>query len=609
LDKYQILKKHFGHSAFREGQEELIDNILTGRDVLGIMPTGAGKSVCYQVPALMMEGITLVISPLISLMHDQVVSLVESGINAAYINSSLTSAQYFRTIDKAKNSEYKIIYVAPERLSADDFVRLSETVHISMITVDEAHCVSQWGQDFRPSYLKISEFIQKLSYRPVLSAFTATATQEVRDDISLILGQNDPFVITTGFDRKNLRFAVERPKNKDGALLELIKKNRDKCGIIYCSTRKYVEQVCGTLQEHSFNATRYHAGLSDEERYQNQEDFIYDRKTVMVATNAFGMGIDKSNVSYVIHYNMPKNLESYYQEAGRSGRDGETADCTILYSGQDVRLNQFLIENGDEINEDLTDDMRQSVREKDRERLKLMTFYCTTNECLREYILRYFGEKSPSFCGNCSNCSTNFETADITTEAQKIVSCVYRIAQRKRSFGRIMIADILHGSKNSKIISQGFDTISTYGIMSDVPTHRICSMIDYLIEKNYLILSNDEYSVVKLSALSSEIIRDKKKITMKLPKNVRPVTASASAKEADAKYDVNSDLFTKLKTLRNKLASEAHVPAYIIFADAALRDMCRKMPKTKEEFLNVSGVGDVKADKYYEQFTEIIREF
>ena len=609
MDKYQILKKHFGHSAFREGQEELIDNILTGRDVLGIMPTGAGKSVCYQVPALMMEGITLVISPLISLMHDQVVSLVESGINAAYINSSLTSAQYFRTIDKAKNSEYKIIYVAPERLSADDFVRLSETVHISMITVDEAHCVSQWGQDFRPSYLKISEFIQKLSYRPVLSAFTATATQEVRDDISLILGQNDPFVITTGFDRKNLRFAVERPKNKDGALLELIKKNRDKCGIIYCSTRKYVEQVCGTLQEHSFNATRYHAGLSDEERYQNQEDFIYDRKTVMVATNAFGMGIDKSNVSYVIHYNMPKNLESYYQEAGRSGRDGETADCTILYSGQDVRLNQFLIENGDEINEDLTDDMRQSVREKDRERLKLMTFYCTTNECLREYILRYFGEKSPSFCGNCSNCSTNFETVDITTEAQKIVSCVYRIAQRKRSFGRIMIADILHGSKNSKIISQGFDTISTYGIMSDVPTHRICSMIDYLIEKNYLILSNDEYSVVKLSALSSEIIRDKKKITMKLPKNVRPVTASASAKEADAKYDVNSDLFTKLKTLRNKLASEAHVPAYIIFADAALRDMCRKMPKTKEEFLNVSGVGDVKADKYYEQFTEIIREF
>ncbi len=607
MDKYQILKKHFGHSEFREGQEALIDNILSGRDVLGIMPTGAGKSVCYQVPALLMDGITLVISPLISLMHDQVVSLIESGISAAYINSSLTSAQYFRTIDKARNSGYKIIYVAPERLSADDFVKLSEDVHISMITVDEAHCVSQWGQDFRPSYLKISEFMQKLSYRPVLSAFTATATQEVRDDISLILGQKDPFVITTGFDRKNLRFAVERPKSKDGALLELIKKNSDKCGIIYCSTRKYVEQVCGTLQEYGFNATRYHAGLSDEERHQNQEDFIYDRKTVMVATNAFGMGIDKSNVSYVIHYNMPKNLESYYQEAGRAGRDGEDAECTILYSGQDVRLNQFLIENGDEINEDLTDDMRQSVKEKDRERLKLMTFYCTTNECLREYILRYFGEKSSSFCGNCGNCSTNFETVDITTEAQKIVSCVYRIAQRKRSFGRIMIADILHGSKNSKIISQGFDTISTYGIMSDVPTHRICSMIDYLIEKNYLILSNDEYSVVKLSALSSEIIRDKKKITMKLPKNARPV--AASSKESNTEYDVNTDLFMQLKTLRNKLASEAHVPAYIIFADAALRDMCRKMPRTKEEFLNVSGVGDVKADKYADQFTEIIREF
>ena len=394
MEKHEVLKKHFGHREFREGQEEIINQILSGRDVLGIMPTGAGKSICYQVPALMMEGITLVISPLISLMQDQVISLRESGISAAYINSSLSAAEYFRTMDRAANSEYKIIYVAPERLSADDFLRLSENVQISMVTVDEAHCVSQWGQDFRPSYLKISEFMEKLAYRPVLSAFTATATKEVREDISLILRQNNPYVVTTGFDRKNLRFAVERPKKKDDTLIKLLKAYNGRSGIVYCSTRKNVEEVCDFLIEKGYSATRYHAGLSDEERGMNQDDFIYDRKTVMVATNAFGMGIDKSNVSFVIHYNMPKNLESYYQEAGRAGRDGEPAECTLLYSGADVKLNQFLIEKGNDTNEDFTEEMKESVREKDRERLKLMTFYCTTNECLREYMLRYFGEKN-----------------------------------------------------------------------------------------------------------------------------------------------------------------------------------------------------------------------
>lgn len=609
MEKHEVLKKHFGHRKFREGQEEIINQILSGRDVLGIMPTGAGKSICYQVPALMMEGITLVISPLISLMQDQVISLRESGINAAYINSSLSAAEYFRTMDRAANSEYKIIYVAPERLSADDFLRLSENVQISMVTVDEAHCVSQWGQDFRPSYLKISEFMEKLAYRPVLSAFTATATKEVREDISLILRQNNPYVVTTGFDRKNLRFAVERPKKKDDTLIKLLKSYNGRSGIVYCSTRKNVEEVCDFLIEKGYSATRYHAGLSDEERCMNQDDFIYDRKTVMVATNAFGMGIDKSNVSFVIHYNMPKNLESYYQEAGRAGRDGEPAECTLLYSGADVKLNQFLIEKGNDTNEDFTEEMKESVREKDRERLKLMTFYCTTNECLREYMLRYFGEKTSSFCGNCSNCNSNFETVDVTTESQKIVSCVYRVAQRKRSFGRVTIIDILHGSKSSKIISQGLNTLSTYGIMSDVPVHRIRMIMDYLIEKSFLAQTDDEYSVVKLTAESADILKGNQKVSMKLPKEMRRSAEKGKASYSSPEYDINDKLFSELRVLRNQLAMEARVPAYIVFADAALRDMCRKMPVNRDEFLNVSGVGEAKAEKYSKQFTELIQRY
>ena len=478
-----------------------------------------------------------------------------------------------------------------------------------MVTVDEAHCVSQWGQDFRPSYLKISEFMEKLAYRPVLSAFTATATKEVREDISLILRQNNPYVVTTGFDRKNLRFAVERPKKKDDTLIKLLKAYNGRSGIVYCSTRKNVEEVCDFLIEKGYSATRYHAGLSDEERCMNQDDFIYDRKTVMVATNAFGMGIDKSNVSFVIHYNMPKNLESYYQEAGRAGRDGEPAECTLLYSGADVKLNQFLIEKGNDTNEDFTEEMKESVREKDRERLKLMTFYCTTNECLREYMLRYFGEKTSSFCGNCSNCNSNFETVDVTTESQKIVSCVYRVAQRKRSFGRVTIIDILHGSKSSKIISQGLNTLSTYGIMSDVPVHRIRMIMDYLIEKSFLAQTDDEYSVVKLTAESADILKGNQKVSMKLPKEMRRSAEKGKASYSSPEYDINDKLFSELRVLRNQLAMEARVPAYIVFADAALRDMCRKMPVNRDEFLNVSGVGEAKAEKYSKQFTELIQRY
>lgn len=605
MNKFEVLKEYFGHDGFRNGQSEIIDSILSGRDVLGIMPTGAGKSICYQVPAMILEGITLVVSPLISLMKDQVSSLLQAGISAAYINSSLSAVQYRSVFNKAYNGAYKIIYVAPERLSTEEFINFAEKMKISMLTVDEAHCVSQWGQDFRPSYLKIVEFIERLSYRPIVSAFTATATNEVKNDISLILRLKSPFEITTGFDRSNLFFSVIKPQNKYYKLREIVSDFNGKCGIIYCLSRKNVEDVCEKLCNDGFSATRYHAGLSEKERRENQDDFIYDRKLIIVATNAFGMGIDKSNVSFVIHYNMPKNLESYYQEAGRAGRDGGQADCILLYNPIDVRTNNFMIENNRDSNENLDSDAINSIIAKDKERLKAMTIYCTTNNCLREFILRYFGEASPNYCGNCSNCISEFETVDVTIDAQKIVSCVYRIHQKGCDYGKKMITDVLHGSKNEKIIKLEFNKLSTYGIMSDTPTNRIRSILDFLIENNYLMLSDGEYNTVRLSSRSAEIIRDRKTIQMKLPKNVEP----DNKRNNENIFYADNKLFKKLKELRNSIASDEHVPAYIVFADSALKDMCRKLPSNRKEFLNISGVGNAKADKYSDLFCNLIIEY
>ena len=606
MDKNTILSQYFGYYQFREGQAELIDNILAGRDVLGIMPTGSGKSLCFQIPALMLKGITLVVSPLISLMKDQVNALVQAGVRAAYLNSSLTPGQQAEVLRRAANQKYQIIYIAPERLVSDAFIQFAEATSIAMVTVDEAHCVSQWGQDFRPNYLKIATFIERLSYRPVISAFTATATQEVRDDIISILKLKDPFTITTGFDRENLSYRVTKPADKFHSLLAVAKSNRDKSGIVYCATRKTVEEVCTKLSESGYSATRYHAGLSDEERFKNQDDFIFDRSKVMVATNAFGMGIDKSNVFYVVHYNMPKSIESYYQEAGRAGRDGEPAECVLLYSGQDVRTNLFLIENNQENSGDLSEEMREAVRQKDRDRLRSMTFYCSTSDCLRQYILQYFGEKSQNYCGNCSNCNTHFETIDITSEAQKIAACVCQLTQRSRSFGKNMIADILHGSKNEKILRFHLDTLSSHGVLSVISIHRIRTILDYLIENDYLQLTSDEFPVVTLSDRSDEIIEDLKPLSMKLPKEIKPVSSSRK-KSVDATE--NNGLFDLLKNLRTKLATASHVPAYIIFTDASLKDMCQKLPRTIEEFLEVSGVGDSKAKKYGKVFTELIRGY
>ena len=601
-DKLSVLKEYFGHDSFREGQGRITDSLLGGRDVLGIMPTGAGKSICYQVPALMFDGITIVVSPLISLMKDQVSALVQSGVAAAYINSSLTHAQYLKVLQNIKSGKYKIIYVAPERLCAPAFLGICRNLNISMVAVDEAHCVSQWGQDFRPSYLKIPDFIDALNSRPVVGAFTATATGAVRDDIKTLLRLVSPLVVTTGFDRPNLFFSVMQPKNKSIELMKLIKERKNESGIVYCSTRKAVEEVCELLQKNGFAATRYHAGLDENERRRNQDDFVYDRATIMVATNAFGMGIDKSNVSFVIHYNMPKNMESYYQEAGRAGRDGRSADCILLYSAKDVRTNQFLINNS-EPNPDLTEDEQEEVRRRDRERLKQMTFYCTTHKCLRKFILEYFGDKGPERCEKCSNCLSNHENTDITVDAQKIMSCVARTGQR---YGKKVICDVLRGSKNERLISAGLSRQSTYGIMADCPEKRLRDIIDHLCENGYMTAQGDEYPILKLAPKSRGVLTGQETLRMML--EIPQKKKAAAAKDAPLS-PADEKLLAALKDLRKSLAMRQSIPAYVVFTDATLIDMCRLKPKTQEEFMEVSGVGQTKSQRYGEVFLTVIAEF
>lgn len=598
--KNRILKQYFGFENFREGQEKIIDNILNGKDVMGIMPTGAGKSLCFQAPALMFEGISLVISPLISLMKDQVQALVANGVPAAFINSTLSYSQTLKAIENAKKGKYKIIYVAPERLDVPEFLEFSLNTNISMITIDEAHCISQWGQNFRPSYLKIIDFIEKLPNRPVISGFTATATNEVIEDIINILKLDNPFVLVTGFNRENLYFEVQKPIDKYQAVIKYLNDNPNKSGIIYCSTRKNVEEVCSNLVEDNFAATRYHAGLTENERTKNQDDFIFDRKTLMVATNAFGMGIDKSNVSFVIHYNMPKNLESYYQEAGRAGRDGNPADCILLYGGQDVITNQFFIDNSND-NNDIDSEISESIKEKDRERLKQMTYYCHTFDCLREYILKYFGERPEIFCGNCSNCNTNFEETDITESAQKVMSCISIVNER---FGIKMIIDTLRGSKSAKVLKAGLNKIETYGIMSGIPEKTIRNIINFLVLNDYLSLTNSQFPVVKLTPKSKEVMYNGEKLIMKIVKE-----QEVKAKKVRKKAAVNDELFNKLKETRYKLAQEKGVPAFIIFSDATLVDMCAKMPTNEIELLEVSGVGKIKLEAYGKEFLEVINSF
>lgn len=598
-DKLSVLKDYFGHDSFRDGQEQIVDALLDGRDTLCIMPTGAGKSMCYQIPALLFDGVTIVVSPLISLMKDQVGSLVQSGVPAAYINSSLSYPQFLRVLSNVEHGKYKIIYVAPERLLTDGFLDTCKKIKISMVAVDEAHCVSQWGQDFRPSYLKIISFVESLANRPIVGAFTATATNDVKEDIKKILRLENPFEITTGFDRPNLFFGVIKSSSKDEKLIDLIRERGDRSGIVYCATRKNVESVCELLCDNGFSAARYHAGLDEYERRKNQEDFVFDRKNIMVATNAFGMGIDKSNVTYVIHYNMPKNIESYYQEAGRAGRDGGEADCILLYSPKDVRLNRFMIENS-EGNDELTIEENEQIRERDFERLKYMTFYSTTNDCLRGFILRYFGGEKKVYCGKCSNCLSVHKLVDVTIDAQKIMSCIARTGQR---YGKTVICDVLKGSKSEKILKAELNNQSTYGIMKEVTARHIFGTIDFLAEKEY-ISSDNETEVLKLLPKSRDVLFGRERLVMKKVENSEKVV-----KTHRPEVPVNSDLLDALKALRKGIASKKSVPAYVIFTDATLIDMCKKCPETPDEMLEVSGVGRTKLYKFGKQFLEEIAKF
>ena len=606
MDKYGVLKKYFGYDTFRPGQEELIDAILDGRDVLGIMPTGAGKSVCYQVPALLLPGITIVVSPLISLMKDQVRALNEAGIHAAYINSSLTEGQIEKAFALACRGQYKIIYVAPERLLTRLFQNFSRQTKISMVTVDEAHCISQWGQDFRPSYLNIVDMVAGLSERPVVSAFTATATGEVQEDIQCVLQLRSPKVLVTGFDRKNLYFEVRSGGGKDAWLLEYVKEHRGESGIIYCATRKNVEAVYTALRMADVPASRYHAGMDAEERRRSQDQFIFDECPVMVATNAFGMGIDKSNVRYVVHYNMPQSMENYYQEAGRAGRDGGRAECVLLYSPQDVRINQLLLEMK-EFREEMTEEEIRAVRERDAERLKRMTFYGTSKDCLRGYILNYFGEKAPRRCENCSNCLHEFVEEDVTEICQDIFQC---IREMRWSYGAAAVAGVLHGSASTKIKTAGLDQLSVYGSRSGVAEVRLREIIRDLIGLGLLEESGGQYAVLSLGEGVQEVMDGERRIIMKFPRP-KEKKAPVQKRKAGIAGDLDSagwQLFERLRALRLTIARQMGVPPYIVFTDKTLIDMCVKRPKNKSEMLEVSGVGESKYRRYGGRFLEEIKD-
>ena len=580
------LKKYFGYDSFRQGQRELIENILEGRNVLGVLPTGGGKSICYQLPALMTDGVSLVISPLISLMKDQVDSLRENGINAGFINSSLDSEEYRKILSDVKTGQIKILYISPERLENEFFRNFIKDIDISFVAVDEAHCISQWGHDFRPSYKLIPDLYQIKGDVQIL-AFTATATKEVREDIINNLQLSNPFIKVTGFDRKNLYFKVAKPKNKLTYLNSYLKDHRDDSGIIYASTRKKVDDIYKNLKSRGYAIEKYHAGLSEGERKKAQDNFIYDRAKIIVATNAFGMGIDKSNVRFVIHYNMPKDMESYYQEAGRAGRDGEDATCILLYSGQDIIINKHLINLG----------TNYSFKQFQMGKLQTIINYVNTTRCLREYILAYFGQDADSHCDNCSNCLSEIKKADKTLDSQKILSCIYRLEQR---YGMTTVLDCLKGSNNKNAREKNLKDISTFGIMKENSPAYIKDLIGVLVADGYIKVTGAPYPVLKLTEKSKEVLLDGKTVLVNIKEEEK--------KPREIEKDFDTDLFNHLKAVRLDMARKRNIPPFIIFSDASLKEMAQKKPRTEEEMLEVKGVGDKKLIQYGDIFLAEIRE-
>jgi len=598
----KMLSDVFGYDSFRPGQESVIAAILSGRDVMAVMPTGAGKSLCYQIPALVMPGITLVVSPLISLMQDQVSALIHNGVRAAYINSLLTERQIHLALQNAAKGVYRIIYVAPERLLTPNFLCFAKNANIVQVVVDEAHCVSQWGQDFRPGYLSIEPFIRELPVRPRVSAFTATATSSVRADIIRLLALKNPYSASTGFDRPNLYFEVRKGGDRDSQLIRFVKEHAGQSGVVYCGTRKGVEEVTKMLLDSGVDAVGYHAGMEDALRRQAQEDFVSDRVPVIVATNAFGMGIDKSNVAYVVHYNMPKDLESYYQEAGRAGRDGEDAVCCLLYQPSDVRLNMFLIEHSMETSQ-LDGQMQQVVLERARERLKQMTYYATTGGCLRTKILQYFGESPENpRCGNCSACMSVEIERDVTRRAGQIVACVIAM---KGKYGKATVATVLAGRKNERIREKQLDQLSAFGCLKAEGESNIRTMINELIADDVLTTTEGEYPLLKAGPRAMETLRGDEPIRMPLsaPGDEPPKT------RVRPKSTVDKALLIRLSALRRRIAEEQHVPPFIIFTNATLRDMVIKRPHSRQEMLRVDGVGEGKLERYGDAFLRAIADY
>ncbi|MES5866295.1 DNA helicase RecQ [Bacillus cereus group sp. RP32] len=579
----ELLASYFGYSSFRRGQDETIKNVLDGKDTVCIMPTGGGKSICYQIPALVFEGTTLVISPLISLMKDQVDTLVQNGISATYINSSISITEANQRIQLAKQGHYKLLYVAPERLDSMEFVDQLIDMKIPMIAIDEAHCISQWGHDFRPSYLHIHRILDYLPEKPLVLALTATATPQVREDICNTLGINQENTIMTTFERENLSFSVIKGQDRNAYLTDYIRQNQKESGIIYAATRKVVDQLYEDLMKAGVSVSKYHAGMSDTDRNEQQELFLRDEVSVMVATSAFGMGIDKSNIRYVIHYQLPKNMESYYQEAGRAGRDGLDSACILLYSSQDVQVQRFLIDQS-------TGESRFS---NELEKLQNMTDYCHTEQCLQSFILQYFGEEPKEDCGRCGNCTDDRESIDVTRESQMVLSCMIRTNQR---FGKQMIAQVLTGSKNKKVIEFNFHTLPTYGLLSNRSVKEVSEFIEFLISDELIAVEHGTYPTLKVTEKGKEVLLGKENVLRKERVETRQIVQ-------------DHPLFEVLREVRKEIAQGEGVPPFVIFSDQTLKDMCAKMPQSDSELLTVKGIGEHKLVKYGFHFLQAVQHF